>query len=55
MLTSMPLVFHEDYSPPLPEGHRFPMPKFRLLRDHLVESGLTTDTALLRPDRKSVV
>lgn len=50
MLTSMPLVFHEDYSPPLPEGHRFPMPKFRLLRDHLVESGLTTDTALLRPE-----
>lgn len=48
--TQMPLVFHEDYSPPLPEGHRFPMPKFRLLRDHLVSSGLVTDAALLRPD-----
>lgn len=45
----LPLVFHDDYSPPLPEGHRFPMEKFRLLRDHLVASGLTTDAALLRP------
>jgi len=48
--TSLPLIFHDDYSPPLPEGHRFPMEKFRLLRDHLVDSGLTTDAALLRPD-----
>lgn len=46
----LPLVFHDDYSPPLPPGHRFPMEKFRLLRDHLVESGLTTDEALLRPE-----
>lgn len=45
----LPLIFHEDYSPPLPPGHRFPMEKFRLLRDHLVASGLTTDQALLRP------
>jgi acetoin utilization deacetylase AcuC-like enzyme len=48
--TRLPLIFHDDYSPPLPEGHRFPMEKFRLLRDHLVDSGLTTDAALLRPD-----
>ncbi len=46
----LPLVFHDDYSPPLPPGHRFPMEKFRLLRDHLVASGLTTDGALLRPE-----
>ncbi len=46
----LPLVYHEDYSPPLPAGHRFPMEKFRLLRDHLVDSGLTTDAALLRPE-----
>ena len=46
---SLPLVFHDDYSPPLPPGHRFPMEKFRLLRDHLVDSGLTTDAALRRP------
>ena len=46
----LPLVFHEDYSPPLPPGHRFPMEKFRLLRDHLVDSGLTTNAAILRPE-----
>lgn len=46
----LPLVFHDDYSPPLPPGHRFPMEKFRLLRDHLVDSGLTTDARILRPE-----
>jgi len=46
---SLPLVYHDDYSPPLPPGHRFPMEKFRLLRDHLVTLGMTTDAALLRP------
>jgi len=46
----LPLVFHDDYSPPLPAGHRFPMEKFRLLRDHLVDSGMTTDSAILRPE-----
>ncbi len=45
----LPLVFHDDYSPALPPGHRFPMEKFRLLRDYLVDSGMTTDRALLRP------
>ncbi len=47
---SLPLVFHDDYSPPLPPGHRFPMEKFRLLRDHLVACGMTTDQALLHPE-----
>lgn len=46
----LPLVYHDDYSPPLPPGHRFPMEKFRLLRDHLVGSGLTTDERLIRPE-----
>lgn len=45
----LPLVYHDDYSPPLPPGHRFPMEKFRLLRDHLVDSGLTRDEFLRRP------
>ncbi len=47
----LPLVYHDDYSPPFPATHRFPMEKFRLLRDHLVDSGLTTDAELLRPER----
>lgn len=46
----LPLVYHDDYSPPFPAGHRFPMEKFRLLRDHLIDSGLTNDAALLRPE-----
>ncbi|WP_160083153.1 histone deacetylase [Pseudomonas sp. 8AS] len=45
----LPLVYHDDYSPPFPANHRFPMEKFRLLRDHLVDSGLTTDSELQRP------
>ncbi|WP_457788987.1 histone deacetylase family protein [Pseudomonas sp. PL-6] len=45
----LPLVYHEDYSPPFPAGHRFPMEKFRLLRDHLIASGLTSDAQLQRP------
>lgn len=28
----LPLVYHDDYSPPFPAGHRFPMEKFRLLK-----------------------
>ena len=31
----VPLVTHPAYSAPLPEAHRFPMAKFRLLVDHL--------------------
>lgn len=52
---SLPLIYHEDYSPDFPADHRFPMDKFRLLRDYLVDSGLTSDVQLMRPDRKSVV
>ncbi len=46
----LPLVYHDDYSPEFPAGHRFPMDKFRLLHDHLIASGLTTDAELHRPD-----
>ena len=46
----LPLVYHDDYSPPFPASHRFPMEKFRLLRDHLIDSGLSTDAELLRPE-----
>ena len=36
----LPLVYHDDYVTPLPPGHRFPMPKFALLRDVLIEEGI---------------
>ncbi len=29
------------------------MERFRLLRDHLVDSGLTTDAAILRPEPRA--
>ncbi|WP_407312518.1 histone deacetylase [Pseudomonas sp. nanlin1] len=45
----LPLIYHEDYSPDFPPEHRFPMDKFRLLRDHLVDSGVTQPADLLRP------
>lgn len=34
-----PMVYHEAYSCPWPEAHRFPMAKFRVLKDSLVNSG----------------
>jgi len=46
----LPLVYHEDYSPVFPPEHRFPMDKFRLLHDHLVDSGLVRDADLWRPE-----
>lgn len=38
----LPLVYHDDYSPPFPLDHRFPMEKFRLLHDHLTHLGVAT-------------
>ncbi|MBU1330759.1 MAG: histone deacetylase [Gammaproteobacteria bacterium] len=45
----LPLVYHDDYSPPFPANHRFPMEKFRLLHAHLLASGVVDDATLLRP------
>lgn len=36
----LPLVYHPDYVTPLPDGHRFPMPKFGILRDLLIADGV---------------
>ncbi len=36
----LPLVYHPDYVAPLPEGHRFPMAKFRLLYELLTADGV---------------
>lgn len=32
----LPIIYHPDYVVPLPEGHRFPMSKFRLLYELLL-------------------
>ncbi len=36
----LPIVYHPDYVVPLPEGHRFPMPKFRQLYELLLADGV---------------
>ncbi|MEE4245267.1 MAG: histone deacetylase [Kangiellaceae bacterium] len=36
----LPIVYHENYSCPFPEQHRFVMSKFRRLYDYAVDSGL---------------
>jgi acetoin utilization deacetylase AcuC-like enzyme len=36
----LPIIYHPDYVAPLPEGHRFPMPKFQLLYELLLSDGV---------------
>lgn len=45
----LPLVYHEDYVTPLPNDHRFPMPKFKLLHDLLRREGVIVPEQLHRP------
>ena len=37
---SLPIVHHPDYTSPLPPDHRFPMPKFGKVYEHLVRNGI---------------
>ena len=41
--------FSPGYSIPLPQGHRFPMPKFRLLFELLVKQGLLDRQDVFEP------
>lgn len=45
-----PLVFHPDYTYPLPAGHRFPMGKFGRIRDVLIEDGVVGTDAFHTPE-----
>lgn len=38
----VPLAFHPDFVSPLPPEHRFPMPKFGKIYQHLVHSGIAS-------------
>ena len=42
----MKVFYSDSYTVPLPEGHRFPMHKYRMLRDSLVAEGLVTPDEL---------
>ena len=46
-------VYHPGSVVPLPEGHRFPMPKFGLLYDLLVSEGTIDPGATTRPETAS--
>ncbi|MFM7314840.1 MAG: histone deacetylase, partial [Cyanobium sp.] len=44
-----PLVYHPAYSAPLPSSHRFPMAKFRLLHERLLQRGLARAEQFQQP------
>jgi acetoin utilization deacetylase AcuC-like enzyme len=46
----LPVVYHPDYVVPLPEGHRFPMPKFRLLYELLLKEQITNPEQIFTPE-----
>ncbi|RUR75051.1 histone deacetylase [Chlorogloeopsis fritschii PCC 9212] len=53
----LPLVYHPDYIAPLPEGHRFPMPKFRQLYQLLLADGVASPHQFripLRPEQELI-
>lgn len=45
----LPVIAHDDYVAPLPEGHRFPMIKFALLLEKVTELGIADPQSLLKP------
>jgi acetoin utilization deacetylase AcuC-like enzyme len=45
----LPLVYHPDYVVPLPDGHRFPMSKFRKLYERLISEGVATVSQFYQP------
>ena len=46
---TLPVVFHPDYTVPLPPGHRFPIGKFGRIKDVLLEDGVISPASLARP------
>jgi acetoin utilization deacetylase AcuC-like enzyme len=46
---NLPIIYHPDYVAPLPEGHRFPMPKFRQLYELLIADGIAKTSQFHTP------
>ena len=44
------IVYHPDYVAPLPDAHRFPMPKFKILRDLLLKDGVISTEQMYQPE-----
>lgn len=51
---NLPIVYHPNYVVPLPEGHRFPMPKFRLLYELLLSDGVAQCEQFHTPQKPPV-
>ncbi|NRB06455.1 MAG: histone deacetylase [Richelia sp.] len=49
----LPLIFHPDYVAFLPEGHRFPMAKFKLLYELLLADGIAQSGQFYTPEYPS--
>ncbi len=47
---TLPIVYHPDYVTPLPDGHRFPMPKFKLIYELLLKDSVTDIHSTYKPD-----
>jgi acetoin utilization deacetylase AcuC-like enzyme len=47
------IFYSERFTIPLPEGHRFPMPKYSLLRQRVFESGLFSPEELIEGEPAS--
>ncbi len=50
---SLPIIYHPDYVTPLPDAHRFPMPKFQLLYELLLSDGVADLQQFHAPQRPS--
>jgi acetoin utilization deacetylase AcuC-like enzyme len=48
---NLPIVYHPGYVAPLPEGHRFPMPKFGKLYELLLRDGVAKPEQFYIPKR----
>ncbi|HWA07291.1 MAG TPA: hypothetical protein VG961_12140 [Ignavibacteria bacterium] len=46
----MKIFYSDHYTVPLPEGHRFPMEKYRLLREKLLAEGILKPGELFEPE-----
>ncbi len=45
----LPIIYHPDYVAALPDNHRFPMPKFRLLCELLLSDGVIDPSQIHTP------
>lgn len=49
----LPIVHHPAYTAPMPAGHRFPMDKFRLVMQRLLDDGVVATDQVHRPEPAS--